>query len=342
MCAKIVSKTTESMLLPTIRHLTSNLYAAVFELMKLMPAKYIFDRAEEDGVLSKGGMVIESSSGTFGLALALLCSERKYKLKLISDPVIDEPLRYRLQDLGAELMIVDKPAKKGGIQQARLNKLYEHLKQNPDAFWPKQYDNIYNPKGYEPLADHLKDTVGDIDYLVAAVGSGGSSGGTYKYLKPSMPNLRLVGVDSVNSVIFGRPDAKRLLRGLGGSIIPKNVDHKLYNEVHWVTDSEAFRATRIIHSTHQLYMGPTSGAVYMVGRWLSKKHKDAKVVCIFADTGHRYESTVYCDEWLQKNGIYLSKIPQEPKEVKSPNDAGPGWSYIKWNNRRYDEVIGER
>ncbi len=339
MCREIITKTTEAILLPPIQHLSSNLYAAVFELMKLLPAKHIFDQAEKEGVLSKGAKVIESSSGVFGLALAILCAERKYKLTLVSDPVIDKPLKYRLQDLGADVIIVERREEKGGYQQSRLNKVYEYLEQNPDAFWPRQYDNKHNPDGYAPLAELLAKTLGKIDFLVASVGSGGSSVGTSKYLRAVFPDLRTIAVDSINSVIFGRPDRKRYLRGLGNSLMPKNADHQIYDEVHWVTAAEAFLATRLLHRRHQLYMGPTSGAVYMVADWLAKKYRDAKIVGIFADTGHRYELTVYSDDWLAENGLYLETLPSEPKEVISPSDAGPEWSRIAWNRRDYVDVM---
>lgn len=338
----VISRTTDAIILPTIRCLSPpNLYAAVFELMKLMPAKYIFDRAEEEGILKKGSKVIESSSGTFGLALAMLCAERGYELTLISDPVIDEPLRRRLEDLNAKIVIVDKPAKRGGIQQARLNKLYEFKKKYPTSFWPQQYDNTDNPGGYAPLAKLLSETIGRIDYLVASVGSGGSSGGTYTYLKQVMPKLQLVAVDSLYSVIFGRPDGKRYLRGLGGSLMPKNVNHSLYSQVHWVTDAEGFLATRQLHQHHQLYMGPTSGAVFMVARWLAKKERKAKVVGIFADMGHRYELTVYSDPWLAENNLNISCLPLQPKLVHHPKDAGPTWTYIYWKNKTYVEMMNK-
>ncbi|MFC2061377.1 cysteine synthase family protein [Elusimicrobiota bacterium] len=341
MCSKIESKTTETIVLPVIRQLSDNLYSAVFELMKLMPAKYIFDVAEKEGILKKGGRVIESSSGTFGLALAMLCSERGYDLTLISDPVIDEPLRYRLEDLGAKIVIVTERSEKGGYQVSRLNKVYELMEKDPSVFWPRQYDNINNPGGYGPLAELLSGTVGKIDYLVGSVGSGGSTCGTARFLKAVSPDIRLVGIDSINSVIFGRPDKKRHLRGLGGSIIPGNVDHKAYDEVHWVNGAEGFAATRMLHRAHQLYMGPTSGASYMVAKWIAQQNKDAKVACVFADTGYRYELTVYSDKWLKENNLYQEELPEGPENVNSPAEAGPGWSRLEWNNRTYEEVMGK-
>ena len=340
MDTEIYKKTTSMILLPTIREISDNLYSAVFDLMKLIPGKYILDSAENEGILKPNGKVVESSSGTFGLALALLCSERGYDLTLVSDPVMNESLKSRIEELGAKVIIVDKPEKFGGIQQARLNKLYEIIKKNPNALWPKQYENEKNPKSYKSLADFLLKTVKDFDYLVTAVGSGGSSCGTYEFLKPNIPNLKLVGVDSLNSVLFGREYKKRYLRGLGGSIVPENITHKMYDSVHWISDAEAFRSTRNLHREHQLYMGPTSGAVYMVADWLSKKYTDKKIVGIFADKGYRYHDTAYSDEWIKQLNLDIKSIPKDPKKVSCPQEAGPSWSYMDWNHRSYEEVTG--
>lgn len=338
---KIFFKATDTILLPPIMKISDNIFSAVFELMKLLPAKYILDLAEKEGLLKPGGKVIESSSGTFGLALAMLCSERNYDLTLISDPIMNTSLKNRIEDLGAKVEIVKKPEKKGGIQQARLNTLYKYLKDSPEAFWPKQYENENNPKAYEALSKLLIETLGKFDFLVAAVGSGGSSGGTYEFLKTGIPNLKLVGVDSINSVLFGRPAKKRHLRGLGGSIVPENINHRLYSSIHWVTDEEAFKSTRLLHRDHQLYMGPTSGAVYMVAKWLSKKFEKSKIVCIFADKGHRYSDTVYSDNWLLNHNLMIENIPESPKKVNCPSDAGPNWSFMDWNHRTYEDVMGK-
>jgi S-sulfo-L-cysteine synthase (3-phospho-L-serine-dependent) len=327
--------------LPQIIHLDGGLYSACFSLMKLLPAHFILDRARDAGLIKPGSMIVETTSGTFGLALAMLSALRGYKLTIVSDPAIDEPLRQRLTDLGVQMEIVTRPAEKGGFQQPRLEKLAEIRAQNRDAFWPSQYDNPHNAGSYARFAEHLTETLGRVDCLVASVGSGGSACGTARYLRQLFPKLYLIGVDTHNSVIFGQPDGKRILRGLGNSLMPGNVDHSCFDEVHWVTAAEAYLATRVLHRNHALYMGGTSGAAFLVGSWWAKQHPDANVVVLFPDQGHRYEFTIYNDLWLRRQRLWRRHLPTYPRLVADPVQVPAAWSRMLWNRRSYQQVVGQ-
>ena len=329
--------------LPQIVQLERNLYGACFALMKQLPARFILDRARAAGLLQHGSAVIETSSGTFALALANVCALRGYHLTIVSDPVIDCSLRRRLEDLGTRVEVVSQPATTGGYQKARLDRMNEIRTELSDAFWPCQYDNPHNPGAYAPCAELLAETLGRIDCLVGTVGSGGSTCGTSHYLRALFPSLQLVGVDTYGSVLFGQSDGKRHLRGLGNSVMPKNLDHSHFDEVHWVGASEAFCATRQLHRIHALYMGGTSGAAYLVARWWAREHCDQTVVVLFPDQGYRYQSTIYNDQWLSEQGLLLSGVPEEPSLVSHPREeAGVQWTRIQWNRRALDEVAGSR
>lgn len=331
----------EATLLPRMIRLSKNMYGAAFFLMKLLPACFILDRARDDGLIEPGSVIIETTSGTFGLALSILCKLRGYRLILVSDPAIDAPLQRRLEDLSTRVEIVREPAPNGGFQRARLDRLSELRDEFPDHFWPSQYDNPHNPGAYGRLAELLVETVGSIDCLVGTVGSGGSMCGTSSYLRLLFPNMHVVGVDTHGSVLFGQPDhKKRLLRGLGNSLMPKNLNHSAFNEVHWVGGEEAFAATRHLHSGHTLFMGPTSGAAYMVARWWAEKNPDANVVALFPDEGYRYQETVYNDEWLRLNAAPPRGLTKEPRLVTHPSEAGPDWSHMYWGKRAYEEALG--
>jgi cysteine synthase len=328
--------------LPHVVHLGKNLTGAAFSLMKLLPARFILDRAHDAGDLRPSSTIVETTSGTFGLALAILCALRSYRLILVSDPVIDGLLKERLENLGARVEIVQKPAPEGGYQQARLNRIAELRAEYPQYYWPSQYDNPRNPAAYAPVAELLLETTGRIDCLVGTVGSGGSVCGTSKYIRQVFPNLRTIGVDTPGSVIFGQPDGKRLLRGLGNSLMPKNVDHSTFDEVHWVSAPEAFLATRLLHHDHALYGGGTSGAAYLVARWWACRNPEATVVVLFPDEGYRYQSTIYSNEWLRTNAVWLDALPSEPKLISHPTEAGPTWSRFLWNGRTYEQVMGSQ
>ncbi|MEM5331619.1 pyridoxal-phosphate dependent enzyme [Paraburkholderia sp. JHI2823] len=325
---------------PRIVELSRDLYGASFFLMKLLPARFMLERAVEKGFLRSGGTICESSSGSFGLALAMLAARHGYKLVLVSDWTLDRHLRRRLVQLGVRLDIVDKPARPGGLQQACLNRLAKHLKEMPGSFWPSQYSNQDNLLAYSKFAEILIERLGKIDCLVGTVGSGGSMCGTTRVLRASFPELHAIGVDTPNSVLFGQPRGKLVrFAGLGGEIVPSNVDHGEFDEIHWLTPVEAFHSTRQLHTNRGLFMGPAGGAAYRVANWWSSKHPSKKVVAIFPDEGHRYAETVYDDAWLQSFAGWPDAVRREPVPVETPTESLKGWSSYTWGRRTLEQVL---
>jgi S-sulfo-L-cysteine synthase (3-phospho-L-serine-dependent) len=326
--------------LPKIVRLSDNLFAGAFRLMKLLPARHMIEMAEAAGLLRPGGTVIETSSGTLGLGLAIVCRLRGYRLIIVGDPVIDRKLRSQLELLGATVELVDNADQPGGIQRARLVRVEELCQDFPGSYVPGQYDNPENPAAYAPVADLICSALGSVDCLIGAVGSGGSTGGTAKAIRQREGDVRLLGVDSHASVIFGRPDGPRLLRGLGSSIRPLNVTYNAYDEVHWVTPEEAFHATRELYRTHGLFMGPTSGAAYLVGKWWARANQGGKAIILLPDEGYRYQDSVYDDDWLRAHHMLRAGQAQSPTVVSHPGDAGTSWSKIDWARRTLESVLG--
>lgn len=331
----------DALVLPRLVWLRHNLIGVAFPLMKLLPARFIVRKALEERELEPGGLIAESTSGTFGLALAMVARLRGHSLTLVSDPAIDAPLRRRLEDLGAAVHIVREPAPTGGFQRARLDVLERVLAETPGSFWPRQYSNPHNPESYAPCAEQLLYAAGSIDCLVGTVGSGGSVCGISSYLRLLLPDLTVLGVDTHGSVIFGQSDAGggRLLRGLGNSLVPPNVDHTVFDWVHWVGAAEAFHATRQLHRDHTLYMGPTSGAAYLVADWWARMNPDSLTVVLLPDEGHRYQDTVYDDAWLEARNVRLQSLPTGPVEWDSPHDGSAPWARYRWNRRELDDVL---
>ena len=315
---------------PRIIRLRPNLFACCFQLMKLLPARFMLDRAEDRGELIPGSQICETTSGTFGLALARLGAIRNYRVRLISDPAIDPYLATQLKSLGASVDIVDKPDKEHGYQGARLKRLREILRVTPGAYWPQQYDNPDNPLAYSLVAEAIADVVGPADCLVGSVGSGGSVSGTARFLRSAQPALKVCGVDTHNSVLFGHLDGPRTLRGMGNSIIPKNLDHAQFDDVHWVTAVDAVRAMRLLHIQHGLFMGPTSGAAMLVANWEATRYPDKSIVVLLPDEGHRYYRTAYDDAWLSSLPGSDQPTPNDPIAVSSPMEAMTRWSYYRW------------
>jgi cysteine synthase A len=333
---------TEALLLPKLIRLGPRLYGASFTLMKLLPACHILRRAEERGELGPDTVVVETTSGTFGLALAMRTALMGRRLILVSDPAIDDNLYRRLTDLGAQVEICPEPAEVGGFQEARLRRLAEIRAELPDSFCPEQYSNPDNPASYRVVAELLADQLGTVDCLVGPVGSGGSMCGTTRALREHTPQTRAIGVDSHRSVLFGQPDGPRQLRGIGNSLWPANLDYTVFDEVHWCSAAEAFSATRELHARHALFQGPTSGAAYLVAKWWAERNPDRTCVVMLPDEGYRYQASVYDDAWLAERGLLLTPAerPTEPLPVEAPEKAADRWSRFAWDRRRYDDVPG--
>jgi len=324
---------------PRLVPLEPNLTAAVFPFMKIFPADFCLRRAREEGWISPQSLIVETSSGNMALGLAIICNLAGYRLNIVSDYACDGYLRRRLEDLGTKVDIVSAPLANGGYQQARLNRLAEIRAATPDHWWVSQYDNPGNPGAYSSFAGQLIEELGRVDCLVGTVGSGGSMCGTTGYLRELFPEMHAVGIDTFGSVLFGQPDRPRQLRGLGNSLLPRNLDHTIFDEVHWVSAAEAYTATRMLHRSTSLFCGGTSGAAWLVARRWARCNPKAKVVCILPDDGHRYTDTIYNDEYLWKENLWLSELPEEPVEVVSPLEAGPQWSKLNWARRRHSAVV---
>ncbi|MGW2697921.1 pyridoxal-phosphate dependent enzyme [Streptomyces sp. NPDC001296] len=326
--------------LPKVIRLEDDLYAAAFHLMKLLPAHFILRSAAETGALAPDATVVETTSGTFGLGLAMVCRLKDIPLILVGDPAIDPPLRRRLQALGARVSIVSGPELHAkGVQQARLDRVARIQSRLDSYFTPGQYDNPLNPVSYGAVAELLLESLGSLDALVCPVGSGGSSSGIGSFLRALNPRMRLIGVDTPGSVLFGAPAGPRQLRGLGNGLVPPVLAHTLFDEVHWLDAPVAFAATRRLHSDHCLYMGPTSGAAHHVARWYARRHPGLRVVALFPDEGHRYTSTVYNDAWMRRNDLLTPSIPDGPRTLDHPAQVAGSWSRFAWDRRPREDVV---
>ena len=318
-----------------------NLIGVEFEVMKMLPAQNMIRQAVAEGLITEDTHIIEKTSGTMGLALAIMCNLIQRRLSLVGDSSIDAGQHSRLLGLGSSVNIVTEVA--GKSSQAATDEKIEELKQTyPKHFFTDQFSNPNNPLSYAPVAQMLLKNLTKIDLVVVAVGSAGCAVGLFTELLKHLDKLYTVGVDTLGSTLFGLNDRKRLLRGLGGSSVPKILNHSLFSEIHWVEAAEAFTATRLLLRKHSMFMGGTSGATYMVAHWFATNYPEKKVVYIMPDQGFRYINTIYNEGWLRDNGQYLSELPSEPKLVTHPYQVTSGWSRILWNNRSLNDVLGTR
>jgi cysteine synthase A len=294
--------------------------------MKDRVAKQIILAARTDGTLAPDGLIVESSSGTMAMGVALVGTYLGHDVHIVTDPRIDPITRAKLSALGATVDIV--PTMTGaGWQSARLERLQAVLAENPGAFWPRQYDNPANPAAYTALANELVSELGRVDILVGSVGSGGSLCGTARALRAVSPDLTVVAVDAVGSAIFGQPDwPARLQSGLGNSLVPANVDFSVIDEVHWLSDREAFAATLELARAEKIFAGNSSGSAYLVARWAAARAAaDKTVVAIFPDRGDRYVNTIYHAGYRAEHGITDLRPPGAPRWIQL-TDTARTWS----------------
>jgi cysteine synthase len=339
MSAGVFQDIAQAQALPRVVRLGGNLFAAAFTLMKLVPAQYILRKAAARGDLGPDTVIVETTSGTFGLGLAMQATLLGRRFVLVTDPVLDANLRRRLTDLGVRIVVCDRPAEVGGYQEARLRRVDEIRTEYPDTFCPEQYANPDNPAAYAVVADYLREAIGTIDCVVGPVGSGGSMCGTVRALRSESRHVVAVGVDTHRSMLFGPPDGPRALRGLGNSLMPANLDHSVFDQVHWCTAAEAYAATRELHRTHALFQGPTSGAAFLAARWWARRHPDARCVVLLPDEGYRYLESVYDDAWISRHG-FARPLPAAPAETGLPPVDGDRWTWMRWDRRSYREVLG--
>lgn len=326
---------------PVVRLRTGPSTAAVYAklemqnlfAMKDRVAKRVILEAHANGLLLPGAPILESSSGTMALGVALVGAALGHPVHIVTDPRIDKVTLAKLRSLGCSVHVVDAMTSQGW-QSARLARLAELRAEHADAFCPRQYYNPQNPLAYSALADELVADVGRVDVLVGAVGSGGSLCGTARAVRRAQlaagiaDPVRVIGVDAVGSVLFEQPDRPgRKQSGLGNSLVPGNLSYAEIDEVHWLNDHEAFAATRELARDEHLFAGNSSGSVYHVLRYVALTlPPGASAVGIFPDRGDRYVDTIYSDDYW--DGADLRSLP-----VRSgpPHQVAYGTEVTQWS-----------
>ncbi|MBO4207163.1 PLP-dependent cysteine synthase family protein [Micromonospora echinofusca] len=295
--------------------------------IKDRPGLHLLRRARERGELAPGAPVVESTSGTLGLGLALAGMIYGHPVTLVTDPGMEPSMRYLLSAYGARVDVVERPHPTGGWQQARRDRVAELVAARPGAFCPDQYHNPDNVGAYRELGLELTAQLDRIDVLVCSVGTGGHSAGISRVLRPFHPDMRLVGVDTVGSTIFGQPARPRLMRGLGSSIYPRNVDYDAFAEVHWVAPAESVWASRRLASGRYVTGGWSVGAVALVASWLARTMPaDTRIVAVFPDGPQRYAETVFNDTYCRQHDLLDRPPAGAPEEVDHPTER----EVVRW------------
>ncbi|WP_209923254.1 PLP-dependent cysteine synthase family protein [Mycolicibacterium lutetiense] len=288
--------------------------------MKDRPALHMVKQARLRGDLKPGARIVESSSGTLGLGLAFAGIVYRHPVTVVTDPGLEPIIARMLTAYGAIVDVVGEQHPVGGWQQARKDRVAELLSAEPDAWCPDQYENPDNVDAYHGLAQELIDQLGTVDILVCSVGTGGHSAGVSRTLRQHNPQLRLIGVDTIGSTIFGQPAGTRLMRGLGSSIYPGNVNYSAFNEIHWVAPNEAVWACRALAATHHASGGWSVGAVALAAGWAARHAESGTcVAAVFPDGPLRYHGTIYDDEYGKRHNLLGRPPAREPDTIATPS-----------------------
>ena len=271
----------------------SNIYV---KLEKYNPAGSIKDRAvyymvenlEKNGILKKGDVLVEATSGNTGIALSMIGSLKGYKVIIVMPETMSVERRTLMKAYGAKLILTDGSlGMKGSIE--KMNKL---LSENSNYISLKQFDNEYNPLAhYETTGVEIYNQVKDIDIFVCGVGTGGTISGVGKYLKEQNPNIKVVAVEPEGSpVISKNKKGSHKIQGIGAGFIPKNYNENVVDEVMTITDEESYKGVRIMAQKEGILVGISSGANVYAALKLCEMYPDKKIVTVAPDGIDKYMS----------------------------------------------------
>ncbi len=284
----------------------------------------IIEAAEKEGVLKPGGTIVEATSGNTGVGLALVAAVKGYKTVFVMpDKMSMEKVRL-LKAYGAKVVITPTTVPRDS-PESYYSVAERIARETPNSFYANQYFNHRNPQAhYKTTGPEIwTQTNGKIDVLVAGVGTGGTITGIAKYLKEKNPKIKIIGVDPEGSVFHHHVKGEKWeihtykVEGIGEDFLPGTVDLSLIDEFILVSDKESFLMARRLAKEEGIFVGGSSGAAVHATLKIAKDYgKDKTMVVILRDSGYRYISKFFSDEWMEANGFLDEKCAAcEDKET---------------------------
>jgi cysteine synthase len=273
-------------------------------------AAYLIQQAEQSGQLSPGGTIVESSSGNFGIGLAIVGAAKGYRVMIVIDAKTSPIMRRMLLTYGAELIEVPLSAAdaQGSMQVARMEQAQIVADTLPGAWYVGQHRNPRNPEAHVLYtAREIEAAFGGApDAIVVGVSTAGQLGGLGKFFRARYPQTRIIGVDVAGSAIFGTPRHPYKMTGLGLSFVPPNFSTAHLDAAYSVTDRLAFSVCHGLAKQEGLLLGASTGAIVAAAiADAQTQTRPQRMLLLNPDRGDRYMETVYNPDWLAAQDIAL-------------------------------------
>ncbi len=304
-----------------LNHITKGLKANIYAKLEFMNpggsikdriALYMIDKAEREGKIKPGDTILENSSGNTAMGLAIVCRHKGYKLKIVIRDTTSKEKIKMLEVLGVDVIKADTslpPEHPESYNNYAINLAAA----DPKLYYIDQHNNLDNNEThYKTTGPEIWEQMeGKVDYLIGGLGTGGTITGAGKFLREMNPNIKVIGIDPVGSIFYNYfkdktivQSSRYLVEGMGDEFLIKTAQLELLDDMFQVNDKKAIGWAKKMAFEEGLLVGGSSGAnIWGAVKLAQQVDCQANIVTILCDSGYKYFSSIYNDEWIIKNNL---------------------------------------